>query len=172
MAGSARGLLHCRKPFSSGGYQGRFWRGSACCACPARRPLLPRVVPSSPGAGGPRHVGRVVDPSVRDDGDPEPDLQLASEVAALDEAAPDESTRAPRNEGGERARERLLARAHAARPDASNEGPVRGGLEEIGRSEAREARDGELEAALGSAGRTSSASLSARSENQLSPTLI
>src|SRR6188768_1443033 len=63
---------------------------SACTATPAS-------VSSAPGAGGPRHVGRVVDPSVRDDGDPEPDLQLASEAAA-DEAAPEGSARAPRKE--------------------------------------------------------------------------
>src|SRR6478752_6506638 len=93
----------------------------------------PASVPSSPGAGGSRHVGRVVDPSVRDDGDPEPDLQLASEESA-NQAAPETSARASQSEGGERARERLLARAHAARPDASDDGPVHGGLDEVGRS--------------------------------------
>jgi len=133
----------------------------------------PASVPSSPGAGGSRHVGRVVDPSVRDDGDPEPDLQLASEVAAQDEAAPDEFARALRHEGGERARERLLARAQAARPDAGGESPVHGGLDEIGRSEVRAPDDGELEA-VGSAGTRapSSSALSTRAVNQLSPTLI
>ena len=128
-------------------------------------------MPSSPGAGGSRHVGRVVDPSVRDDGDLEPDLQLASEVAATDEAAPDEFARASRTEGGERARERLLARAHAARPDVPAEGPVRGGLEEIGRAETREANDAELEAVGGSGGRAALAPLAERAVNQLSPTL-
>ena len=113
-----------------------------------------------------------MDPSVRDDGDLEPDLQLASEVAATDEAAPDESARASRSEGGERARERLLARAHAARPDVSAESPVRGGLEEIGRAEAREASDVELEALGGPGGRAPLSPLSARTVNQLSPTLI
>ncbi|HET7541086.1 MAG TPA: M23 family metallopeptidase [Polyangiaceae bacterium] len=130
-------------------------------------------MPSSPGAGGSRHVGRVVDPSVRDDGDLEPDLQLASEAAA-DEAAPEGSARAPRADG-ERARERLLARARASRPDAAleTEGPVQGGLDEIGRPEARPAaaRD-ELESIGGGAGRTSSAPLLPRTASQLSPTLI
>lgn len=139
---------------------------------PLRVHCYPDSVPSSPGAGGPRHVGRVVDPSVRDDGDLEPDLQLASEVAATDEAAPDEFARALRNEGGERARERLLARAHAARSDEQAEGPVHGGLDEIGRSEARETADAELEAVGSSGGRAPLAPLAGGGVNQLSPTLI
>jgi hypothetical protein len=131
----------------------------------------PAVVPSSPGAGGSRHVGRVVDPSVRDDGDPEPDLQLTSEATA-EEAAPDESARATNSDVGERARERLLARAQAARPEAAAEGPVRGGLDEIGRPEERDSKDGELEAVGGPAGRPPSAPLLPRASQQLSPTLI
>ncbi|MEI9941220.1 MAG: peptidoglycan DD-metalloendopeptidase family protein [Pseudomonadota bacterium] len=118
-------------------------------------------MPSSPGAGGSRHVGRVVDPSVRDDGDPEPDLQLAPPATA-NEAAPDES-----------ARERLLARAHAARPDAAAQGPGRGGLDEIGRPPEREPPEGELESVGGSAaGRAPASPLLPRAANQLSPTLI
>jgi murein DD-endopeptidase MepM/ murein hydrolase activator NlpD len=126
-------------------------------------------VPSSPGAGGSRHVGRVVDPSVRDDGDPEPDLQLASEEAA-NEAVADESARAPSTERLESARDRLLARAHAVRPDA--EGPVHGGLDEIGRPQEREAAGDELEALGSSAGRAPSAPLPPHPAQQLSPTLI
>ena len=38
-----------------------------------------RRVTISSRSGGPRHVGRVVDPLVRDDGEVEPDLQLAGE---------------------------------------------------------------------------------------------
>jgi len=49
---------------------------------------------------------------------------------------------------------------------------VRGGLDEIGRSEAREANDAELDAASGSGRRAALAPLSARAVNQLSPTLI
>ncbi|HYP74882.1 MAG TPA: M23 family metallopeptidase [Polyangiaceae bacterium] len=130
----------------------------------------PAIVPSSPGAGGPRHVGRVVDPSVRDDGDPEPDLQLASEAAAS-EAVPEESARAPSTQGGERARERLLARAHAARPDAFADGPMSGGVDEVGRSEERETNEGELDA-VGSTARAPATPLSLRPDQQLSPTLI
>ena len=137
---------------------------------PLRVHCYPAFVPSSPGAGGSRHVGRVVDPSVRDDGDPEPDLQLASDVAAR-EAAPDESVRVPSPESGETARERLLARAHAARPEGL-EGPVRGGLDEIGRPQEPDAPDAELEALGSAAGRAPSAPLSPRTANQLSPTLI
>jgi murein DD-endopeptidase MepM/ murein hydrolase activator NlpD len=96
---------------------------------------------------------------------------LASEATA-DEAAPDESARAARPEAGERARERLLARAHAARPDAAPEGPVRGGLDEIGRADEPEPNGGELEIIAGSPGRALSAPLSPRAVNQLSPTLI
>jgi len=126
-------------------------------------------VPSSPGAGGSRHVGSVVDPSVRDDGDPEPDLQLASEPAALDQAAPDEFARASR---GERTRERLLARAHAARPDVAPEEPGPGGLDEIGRSGERDSKDEELDAVGNSLGRGPSFPLAPGPENRLSPTLI
>ncbi|HKO53116.1 MAG TPA: hypothetical protein VJV79_35645, partial [Polyangiaceae bacterium] len=128
-------------------------------------------MPSSPGAGGSRHVGRVVDPSVRDDGDPEPDLQLASD-AATDEVAPDESAREASPEAGASARERLLARAHAARPDARAEGPVHGGLDEIGRPEERQAKESELEAVGSSTGRAPSSPLLPRTADQLSPTLI
>ena len=112
-----------------------------------------------------------MDPSVRDDGDPEPDLQLASDAAPA-EAAPDESAqREAGSEGSGRARERLLARAQAARQDAAREAPVRGGLDEIGRADAPDPRAHELDA-LGAAGRAPAAPLLPRPGNQLSPTLI
>ena len=72
----------------------------------------------------------------------------------------------------ERARERLLARAHAARQDPGQEAPVRGGLDEIGRPEQRDAPEGELDAVGGQPLRAPSAPLELRSDNQLSPTLI
>jgi hypothetical protein len=84
---------------------------------------------------------------------------LASEAAA-EVAAPDESIR-----------ERLLARAQAARPDSTDEGPVRGGLDEIGRPREREPADDELDG-LGNGGRAPSAPVLTRVDNQLSPTLI
>ncbi|MEO6600971.1 MAG: peptidoglycan DD-metalloendopeptidase family protein, partial [Polyangiaceae bacterium] len=122
-------------------------------------------------AGGSRHVGRIVDPSVRDDGDLEPDLQLASEAVA-DEATPDDSvSRGLRDgaDGGSRARDRLLARAEAARQEVAD-GPVRGGLDEIGRPAQSERAEQELDV-FGAP----SAPFSPRSpfaQNQLSPTLI
>ncbi|MES1175719.1 MAG: peptidoglycan DD-metalloendopeptidase family protein [Myxococcales bacterium] len=112
-----------------------------------------------------------MDPSVRDDGDLEPDLQLAP-AAVADEATPEESaSRGPLGgvDGGQRARERLLARAEAARQEAA-EGPVRGGLDEIGRPTEPEAPEHELDA-FGAP----SPPFSPRSpftQDQLSPTLI
>ena len=112
-----------------------------------------------------------MDPSVRDDGDPEPDLQLASD-AAPDEAATEESiARGSASQGGERARERLLARAEAARQEAA-EAPVQGGLEEIGRVEERSAADDELDALGAGPGRAPSAPFTTRANDQLSPTLV
>jgi murein DD-endopeptidase MepM/ murein hydrolase activator NlpD len=111
-----------------------------------------------------------VDPSVRDDGDLEPDLQLAP-AAVADEATPDESVSRGLREGadtGSRARERLLARAEAARQEVEG-GPVRGGLDEIGRPAEPERPEHELDA-FGAP----SAPFSPRSpfaQNQLSPTL-
>src|SRR5450631_258931 len=105
--------LHCGAHFLSARYRGKISSSTARRACSARAALVTRGVPSSPGAGGSRHVGRVVDPSVRDDGDPEPDLQLASETAALDAAPAEESVPRERDsdgEVGESMRQRLLAR--------------------------------------------------------------
>ena len=105
-----------------------------------------------------------MDPSVRDDGDLEPDLQLASEAVA-DEARSDESVpRSLRDAGdGARARERLLARAEAAKLAAA-EGPVHGGLDEIGRPAEPTRSDSEPGAPP--------PPLAPYAQNQLSPTLI
>ena len=77
---------------------------------------------------------------------------------------------------GERTRERLLARAHAARPDAAPDEPVReagrGGLDEIGRSAERDSKDEELDALGNSLGRAPSFPLAPGPENRLSPTLV
>jgi murein DD-endopeptidase MepM/ murein hydrolase activator NlpD len=113
-----------------------------------------------------------VDPSVRDDGDPEPDLQLASDNAA-DDAAPDESVpHKPVGDGAQSVRERLVARAQSARREGELEGPMQGGLDEIGRNETRTVTDGELDAVGVPSGRAPSAPLGPRSQAQLSPTLI
>lgn len=108
-----------------------------------------------------------MDPSVRDDGDLEPDLQLASEAVA-DEAAPEGSLRGVRDDGAPRARERLMARAESARQEAA-EGPIRGGLDEIGRPAEPERSERELDA-LGAPSPPFSAR-SAFAPDQLSPTL-
>ncbi|HTA91132.1 MAG TPA: M23 family metallopeptidase [Polyangiaceae bacterium] len=113
-----------------------------------------------------------MDPSVRDDGDPEPDLQLASDSAVDDAKAEDSVRQRPSGDGVQSVRERLVARAQGARRDGELEGPVRGGLEEIGRVEERNALGGELDALGAPTGRAPSAPLGARHPNQLSPTLI
>ena len=116
-----------------------------------------------------------MDPSVRDDGDPEPDLQLASETAALDAAPTGEFVPRERDsdgEVGESMRQRLLARAQAARQDAPREAPVQGGLDEIGRDRPRDAPDAGLDAIAPSPLRAPSAPLPARGQSPLSPTLL
>ena len=133
----------------------------------------PPPVPSAPGAGGSRHVGRVVDPSVRDDGDPEPDLQLASDQAA-EEAATDESAPRRARGTGQSVRERMLARAEAARREGEA-GPIRGGLDEIGRPDEDGGAGDELDAlgALGMPpGRPPAIPQGPRDHTQLSPNLI
>ncbi len=47
-----------------------------------RAAARPRLVASQPVPGGARHVGRVVDPLARDDGETEPELQLDGELHA------------------------------------------------------------------------------------------
>jgi murein DD-endopeptidase MepM/ murein hydrolase activator NlpD len=113
-----------------------------------------------------------VDPSVREDGDPEPDLQLAPD-SAIDDAAPAESTaRGPVADGAQSVRDRLVARAQRARRDPEAEAPVRGGLDEIGRSEEPDAQGGQLDAVGAPSARAPSAPLGPRNPSQLSPTLI
>ncbi|HEX3854086.1 MAG TPA: peptidoglycan DD-metalloendopeptidase family protein [Polyangiaceae bacterium] len=116
-----------------------------------------------------------MDPSVRDDGDPEPDLQLASETAALDAAPAEEFVSRERDSGspaGESMRERLMARAQAARQEAAQEAPVQGGLDEIGRDQPRDALDAGLDALAPSPLRAPAAPLPPRGHSPLSPTLL
>jgi murein DD-endopeptidase MepM/ murein hydrolase activator NlpD len=110
-----------------------------------------------------------VDPSVRDDGDPEPDLQLASDPAAKPAATDGFVTRGAGSDSGERARERLLARARSAEQAAPPEAPVRGGLDEIGRPQISEH---ESDAPSAAAGRAPLALLSGRDPHRLSPTWV
>lgn len=112
-----------------------------------------------------------MDPSVRDDGDPEPDLQLASDVAAEEAATEEPVLRRSSLEGAERPRDRLLARARAAREEP-RDAPVQGGLDEIGRAQEPDSPTGELDAVGLPSGRAPSAPVIVRGSNQLSPTLI
>ena len=68
-------------------------------------------------------------------------------------------------------RERLMARAQAARQEAAGELPVQGGLDEIGRDQPRDALDAGLDA-IASPLRAPSAPLSPRGQSPLSPTLV
>ncbi len=116
-----------------------------------------------------------MDPSVRDDGDPEPDLQLASETAAVNAAPAEEFVPRERDssgEVGESMRQRLVARAEAAREDAAREPPVQGGLDEIGRDEPRDPPDAGLDGVAPTPLRAPSAPLPARGQRPLSPTLL
>lgn len=118
---------------------------------------------SSPDATGPRHVGRVVDPSVREDGGSEPEVELSgdarsehaepgSEDAEIAEeivrsaGPPPAASEAPPVPGaaqGHPVRERLLARAAAARQRAA--APTSGGLDELSGEAAAPARPLDLE---------------------------
>ncbi|MEO8905483.1 MAG: M23 family metallopeptidase [Polyangiaceae bacterium] len=113
-----------------------------------------------------------MDPSVRDDGDLEPDLQLTSETAAAEAAPTDDSVLRAAGDGAAAVRERLVARAEAAREDTNREAPVQGGLDEVGRESEPEAVDGELDAVGAPSFRAPSSPLAARGPTQLSPTLI
>ncbi|HEY1532831.1 MAG TPA: peptidoglycan DD-metalloendopeptidase family protein [Polyangiaceae bacterium] len=70
-------------------------------------------------------------------------------------------------------RERLMARAQAARQDGAREAPVQGGLDEIASDQPRDALDGGLDALVGATPlRAPAAPLSARGQSPLSPTLL
>lgn len=131
----------------------------------------PPVVPSSPGAGGSRHVGRIVDPSVRDDGDPEPDLQLASEVTA-DPARTAEPVLRRAGVDPQLAPEPLTRPRTPSKGEAF-EAPVHGDLDEIGRPNPRDERDdygGELDRVA--APERAAARIAAGGPPPLSPTLL
>ena len=75
-------------------------------------------------------------------------------------------------EGGERARERLLAKARAVREESEREAPVQGGLDEIGRADEPDAPEAELDAVGVPSGRAPAAPLVPRGRSPLSPTLL
>lgn len=83
----------------------------------------------SSGSNGPRHVGRVVDPLVRDDGELEPDLQLAGEGKSLGPQADAEAPVTTRHGDGQQADAgtpsslETEAREHFADPPANTSLP-------------------------------------------------
>jgi murein DD-endopeptidase MepM/ murein hydrolase activator NlpD len=96
---------------------------------------------------------------------------LASDPLSEQAAAQESIPRRPVADGAESVRDRLVARAQGVRRDSDAEAPVRGGLDEIGRDEERDAPS-ELDAVGAPSGRAPSAPLGPRDQNQLSPTLI
>jgi murein DD-endopeptidase MepM/ murein hydrolase activator NlpD len=104
-------------------------------------------VASTPLPGGSRHVGRVIDPSVRDDGEPEPAVELEAERPSdVGEPVPDVSSQ-PALPRGARARDALLERAAAQREaEAVDAAQPLGNLDEVGRSEGESGPDAETDA--------------------------
>lgn len=137
---------------------------------------------SPPLPGGSRHVGRVIDPSVREDGEPEPALELNSERLAGESASEAEfgagsgaESALPR---GGRARELLLERAQSVRSaqGTTTEGSPSepdleslGDLEEIGRPTETPLPDPDL---LGPTQRAPGAPERLGESGRLSPTLV
>jgi murein DD-endopeptidase MepM/ murein hydrolase activator NlpD len=129
-------------------------------------------VASSPLPGGPRHVGRVIDPSVREDGEREPSLELATEpprVATPDAPGPELEDASPLVRGT-LLRERLLERAAQAdrAPDYDDDGAF-ADLDQIGRDD--QARVSEPEVASGPT-RAPSAPIALNRRGRLSPNQI
>ncbi|HTU59122.1 MAG TPA: hypothetical protein VMF89_11825, partial [Polyangiales bacterium] len=136
---------------------------------------------SPPLPGGSRHVGRVIDPSVREDGEPEPALELNQERLAGESASEAEfgagSGAEPALPRGGRAREVLLERAQAIRdaqsssaaPPSEPELESLGDLEEIGRPTETPLPDPDL---LGPAQRAPGAPERLGESGRLSPTLV
>jgi murein DD-endopeptidase MepM/ murein hydrolase activator NlpD len=148
-------------------------------------------VASSPDTTGPRHVGRVVDPSVRDDGGSEPEVELdeparpeptelSGEDAEIAEeivrsaTPPPAATDAVAVQGAQQhhpVRDRLLARAAGARRPSP--GGV-GGLEELSGDPAPPTRPLDLEldlVGLGTA-RPPAAPVMTSGRSGLSPNLV
>ncbi|MEB2311841.1 MAG: M23 family metallopeptidase [Sorangiineae bacterium] len=142
---------------------------------------------STPDSEDPRHVGRIVDPSVRDDGEPEPALELASahpeplreapefseEIAGTATPPPAATAERGAAEPVHPVRARLLARAAEAR--VHDEVSPRGDeLDEIGarRPARRRPLDLELDLVGKAAGRPPAAPLIHSTRAPLSPSLV
>jgi murein DD-endopeptidase MepM/ murein hydrolase activator NlpD len=141
------------------------------------------LVASSPTPSGPRHVGLIVDPSVREDGGPDPELHLdpgsdnppAQAPTILGEVS---VTSGPGSEAGPSGstdregplhpvRQRLLERAAAARTT-----PGVRGLEELSLDAAKPGRPVDLELDLVVGARPPAAPRPARPRAPLSPRLV
>ncbi len=136
---------------------------------------------SPPEPGRNRHVGRVVDPSVREDGAPEPELTLeAPELepespaprAAEAGGSPADGARTepePEIERGGRMRARLLERARKLdEEEAALSDRSLGDLDEIGQAPPRASELDDSEPSL----RPPGAPLAARDGGRLSPSLV
>lgn len=125
---------------------------------------------SSPLPGGSRHVGRVIDPSVREDGEPEPAVELEANrppaETASDPALPSVASTLPR---GGRAREILIERAQSMRSteSASHDGSGLGDLDDIGKVDG-----GSEPLPTSGARRAPSAPEFASADGRLSPNLL
>lgn len=127
---------------------------------------------STPLPGGSRHVGRVVDPAVRDDGEIEPAVELEGQAPTdLADPAADPTHEAAGLPRGGRARDLLLERAQARREAlaAEDAGAPLGDLDEIGRLESEPLLEPELGAPLS---RAPSAPLLGVPRGRLSPNWI
>lgn len=129
---------------------------------------------ASPSGAGPRHVGRVVDPLVREDGESEPEVQLDASVHPETEPGetpdtpettestdvPEEPTKKGPRPRGQAMRDHLLSRAAEARR-----------FDPIPLSESEAAVHDDLDA-IASTGRPPSAPFPRPSRSYLSPTLV
>lgn len=127
---------------------------------------------STPLPGGPRHVGRVIDPSVREDGENEPSLELETERPSATPATASEpklESAAPPLRGAQ-LRERLLERAQRAQRAQAAEPPEDDGafadLDEIGLTERPSVPEAEV---VRAAARPPSAPLALSRRGRLSP---
>ncbi len=125
---------------------------------------------SSSQPGGSRHVGRVIDPSVREDGEPEPAVELEPQqpwAESTSESIPESP--GPTLPRGGRAREILLERAQSMRTteSASQDGSGLGDLDDIGKTDTTA---DPLEAIGGT--RAPSAPEGGSAEGRLSPNLL
>jgi murein DD-endopeptidase MepM/ murein hydrolase activator NlpD len=124
------------------------------------------AVASRPDAPSSRHVGRIVDPLAREDGELEPDFSEHRPSAGRESAGETETAASEEPSRGAKVRERLMQRAEEARRDASPDELEAGDdLDEIGRRATELAKSGDDPATRRAPGAPSQRS-------QLSPTVV